>query len=140
MGWLYARAARGSKGAELVGGDRTWSSARRPTGLASQMSAPEAADSPQVRLSILLVVVVCLFAALFARLWFLQVMNAPKAQAAAANNGVRLVYTQAPRGLIEDRNGNVLVGNVNEPVIEVSRLVASQNPAHGTPAWRPCSA
>jgi penicillin-binding protein 2 len=92
------------------------------------MSAPESV-APQVRLSILLVVVVCLFAALLARLWFLQVMDAPRAQAAAATNGVRLVYTQAPRGLIEDRNGHVLVGNVNEPVIEVSRLVAAQNPA-----------
>ena len=91
------------------------------------MSAPEQ-PSLQLRLTILLVVVACLFAALFARLWFLQVMNAPKAQAAAENNGIRLVYTQAPRGLIEDRNGHVLVGNVNEPVIEVSRLVASQNP------------
>jgi penicillin-binding protein 2 len=92
------------------------------------MNSPEPA-SPQVRLTILLVVVVCLFAALFSRLWFLQVMNAPKAQAAAANNGIRLVYTNAPRGVIEDRNGNVLVGNVNEPVIEVSRLIASQNPS-----------
>src|SRR6516162_8365948 len=92
------------------------------------MNAPEPA-SPQLRLTILLVVVACLFVALFARLWFLQVMNAPKAQAAAENNGVRFVYTQAPRGVIEDRNGHVLVGNVNEPVIEVSRLVASQHPA-----------
>ena len=40
--------------------------------------------SPQVRLTILLVVVACLFGALFARLWFLQVIDAPKAQAAAA--------------------------------------------------------
>jgi penicillin-binding protein 2 len=92
------------------------------------MSSPEQA-SPQVRLTILLVVVACLFAALFARLWFLQVMNAPNAQAAAQNNGVRLVYTDAPRGVIEDRNGHILVGNVNEPVIEVSQLVASQNPS-----------
>jgi penicillin-binding protein 2 len=92
------------------------------------MSAPEQ-PSLQVRLTILLVVVACLFAALFARLWFLQVMNAPKAQAAAENNGIRLIYNQAPRGLIEDRQGHVLVGNVNEPVIEVSRLIAAQNPA-----------
>jgi penicillin-binding protein 2 len=92
------------------------------------MSSPEQA-SPQVRLTILLVVVACLFAALFARLWFLQVMNAPKAQAAAANNGIRLIYTDAPRGVIEDRNGHTLVGNVNEPVIEVSQLVAKQNPS-----------
>ncbi len=95
------------------------------------MSTPESV-TPQVRLSILLVVVVCLFAALFARLWSLQVMDAPKAQAAAATNGVRVVYTQAPRGLIEDRNGHVLVGNVNEPVIEVSRLLASQDPSMET--------
>ena len=73
-------------------------------------------------------------------LWFLQVINAPKAQAAAENNGIRLVYTPAPRGLILDRNGNVLVGNVNEPVIEVSRLVGQPEPGHGTAAWRRCSA
>lgn len=81
-----------------------------------------------MRLTILLVVVACLFAALFARLWYLQVVNAPNAQAAAQNNGIRLIYIPAPRGEILDRNGNVLVGNVNEPVIEVSRQVAAQNP------------
>lgn len=85
-------------------------------------------EAPLVRLTILLVVVACLFAALFARLWFLQVVNAPNAQAAAQNNGIRLIYVPAPRGEILDRNGNVLVGNVNEPVIEVSRQVALQNP------------
>ncbi|HET6965959.1 MAG TPA: penicillin-binding protein 2 [Acidimicrobiales bacterium] len=84
--------------------------------------------SPQMRLTILLVVVACLFGALFARLWFLQVINAPQAQAVAADNGIRTIYTPAPRGLILDRNGKVLVGNVNEPVIEVNRQVASQNP------------
>ena len=91
------------------------------------MTTPEQ-NSPQVRLTILLVVVACLFSALFARLWFLQVINAPKAQAVAADNGVRVIYTPAPRGLILDRNGNVLVGNVNEPVIEVNRQIAAQSP------------
>lgn len=85
--------------------------------------------SPQVRLTILLVVAACLFAALFARLWFLQVINAPKAQAVAADNGVQTIYTPAPRGLILDRNGQVLVGNVNEPVIEVNRQLAAKDPA-----------
>lgn len=84
--------------------------------------------SPQLRLTILLVVVACLFSALFARLWFLQVINAPTAQAVAADNGVRTLYTPAPRGLILDTMGKVLVGNVNEPVIEVNRQVAAQNP------------
>lgn len=83
----------------------------------------------RIRLTILIVVVACLFSALFARLWFLQVINAPKAQAVAADNGVRLIYLQAPRGRILDRNGNVLVGNVNEPVIEVDRQTAGQDPS-----------
>ena len=88
-------------------------------------------DQPSrvLRLTILLMVVCCLFAALFARIWYLQVINAPKARAVAADNGVRLIYHQAPRGRILDRNGNVLVGNVDEPVIEVDRQLAIQNPA-----------
>ena len=52
----------------------------------------------------------------------------PKAQAAAQDNGIRLIYIPAPRGQIVDRNGNILVGNVNVPVIEVSRQTASLNP------------
>jgi penicillin-binding protein 2 len=91
------------------------------------MSAPTS-SSPQLRLTILLVVVGCLFAALLARLWFLQVINAPNAQVAAANNGVQDIYTPAPRGEILDRNGRILVGNVNEPVIEVQRQIAQENP------------
>jgi penicillin-binding protein 2 len=82
-----------------------------------------------VRLSILLVVVVCLFGALLARLWFLQVINAPRAQAVAQDNGVRVVYSPAPRGLIMDRKGNILVYNVNEPVIEVNKQVAAVDSA-----------
>jgi penicillin-binding protein 2 len=84
--------------------------------------------SPQLRLAILLVVVACLFSALFARLWFLQVINAPQAQAVAADNGVRTVYIPAPRGKILDVTGQVLVDNVNEPVIEVNRQTAVENP------------
>ena len=93
------------------------------------MSAPERA-SPQLRLTILLVVVASLFVALFARLWFLQVIERPQRPGGGRRTtAIRLVYTAAPRGIILDRNGNVLVGNVNEPVIEVSQLVAKQQPS-----------
>ena len=87
-------------------------------------------DQPSLplRMTILIVVVACLFSALFARLWFLQVIDATKAQAVAADNGVRVIYTPAPRGAILDNTGQVLVNNVNEPVIEVDRQVALQNP------------
>ena len=62
---------------------------------------------------------ISLFAALFARLWFLQVMTAPEYQVAAENNRVRVVQVEAPRGRILDRNGNELVTNRRSIVITV---------------------
>ncbi len=92
------------------------------------MSTQVEGPSPQVRLTVLAVVIVCLFGALFARLWFLQVINEPKAQAAAQDNSVRLVYTPAPRGRILDRNGKVLVDNTVSEVVTISRVTATAEP------------
>jgi penicillin-binding protein 2 len=83
-------------------------------------------ETARMRLTIVAVVVVCLFASLFARLWYLQVINAPAAQAAAQSNGVRLVYEDAPRGRILDRQGRVLVDNRVSEVVTVSRDTASR--------------
>lgn len=91
------------------------------------MTAPES-PSIRFRMTILIVVVICLFSALFARLWFLQVINVDSAQAVAADNGIRTVYVPAPRGNILDTKGRIMVGNVNEPVIEVDQQAAAQNP------------
>ncbi|MBI2711181.1 MAG: hypothetical protein HYX34_16040 [Actinobacteria bacterium] len=68
-------------------------------------------DTPRHRLSILGIVALSLFAALFARLWFLQVAAAPTYRAAAENLRVRTVMVEAPRGRILDRNGTVIVDN-----------------------------
>lgn len=84
--------------------------------------------NPQLRLQILIITVVVLFIALFARLWSLQVINRVQAHVTAVDNGTRLIYTPAPRGLILDRNGHVLVGNVSEPVIEVDSQTAFTHP------------
>jgi len=92
------------------------------------MSSQAEVPSAQVRLTVLAVVIVCLFASLFARLWFLQVINEPKAQAAAQGNSVRLVYTPAPRGRILDRNGKVLVDNTVSEVVTISRVTAKAEP------------
>ena len=62
-------------------------------------------------MGILGVVVVSLFAAMLARLWYLQVLAAPALKVEAQRNSVRLVVTEAPRGRILDRNGKVLVDN-----------------------------
>jgi penicillin-binding protein 2 len=91
------------------------------------MTAPLAPETARVRLTIVAVVVVCLFGALFARLWYLQVMWAPQAQAAAQSNGVRLVFDQAPRGRILDRNGAVMADNRVTEAITISRDTANRN-------------
>src|SRR4051812_7248037 len=77
-------------------------------------------ESPRLRLSILGVVIVSLFGALFARLWYLQVMTATEFQQEARSNTVRTVYTEAPRGRILDRWGKVLVDNRTSLVVTVN--------------------
>jgi penicillin-binding protein 2 len=68
-------------------------------------------DSPRLRMSLIGVVVFALFASLFARLWYLQVMATDEFQVTAQANSVREVPVEAPRGRILDRNGKVLVDN-----------------------------
>lgn len=78
-------------------------------------------DSPRFRLAALGVVVLSLFAALYARLWYLQILDSRTFVAAATSNQVRLVYEEAPRGRILDRNGQVLVDNQRSQVIAVRK-------------------
>lgn len=66
---------------------------------------------------------VCLgvFAALFARLWYLQVLNAPAYEKVAQVTSTRTVRIPAPRGRILDRNGKPLVDNVPTKVVAIDR-------------------
>jgi penicillin-binding protein 2 len=68
-------------------------------------------DSSRLRLAVLGMVVLSLFSALLARLWYLQVLAAPSYKVEAQHNSVAVVYTEAPRGRILDRNGKVLADN-----------------------------
>ncbi len=68
-------------------------------------------DSSRLRLGVLGMVVLSLFCALLARLWYLQVLAAPTFKVEAQHNSVAVVYTEAPRGRILDRNGKVLADN-----------------------------
>jgi penicillin-binding protein 2 len=52
-----------------------------------------------------------MFAIVFFRLWYLQILSGDKYLAEAQNNQVRDILIQAPRGKIVDRNGTVLVDN-----------------------------
>ena len=67
--------------------------------------------SPQLalRIAILGGLALALFAIVFFRLWYLEVLSGEKYLAEANDNRVRDVRVQAPRGDIVDRHGRVLV-------------------------------
>ncbi len=69
------------------------------------------------RIALLGALVVVGFAALFLRLWALQVLAGSQYAARARANQLRTVPVAAPRGSIVDRHGDVLV--TNEPVTAV---------------------
>jgi penicillin-binding protein 2 len=93
------------------------------------MTAPtKNPDAARVRLTILAVIILSLFATLFARLWYLQVINTAAFQVQAQNNSVVLVQTPAPRGRILDRNGVVLVDNKVVQVVTIGQAQAHAHP------------
>ncbi|MBI5309710.1 MAG: penicillin-binding protein 2 [Actinobacteria bacterium] len=62
-----------------------------------------------------------LFAVVFFRLWFLQVLSGDEYLAEANDNRVRDIRVEAPRGEILDRNGDLLVANRGSWQIQVDR-------------------
>src|SRR5436305_2610852 len=78
-------------------------------------------ESPRLRLGVVAIVILWLFAALLARLWYHQVLAAPQYRVQADVNRVRTIYTEAPRGRILDRNGKVIVDNRVSDAVVVNR-------------------
>ncbi len=60
-----------------------------------------------------------LFAAIFFRLWFLQILSGSQYAKAAAVNYVRDITIAAPRGKILDSSGSVLADSVPAPAVEI---------------------
>jgi penicillin-binding protein 2 len=84
-------------------------------------SEPERRTSPlALRISILTGLAVAIFAVLFLRLWYVQILSGDKYRTEANDNRIREVRVQAPRGDILDRNGKVMVANRTELAVEVS--------------------
>jgi penicillin-binding protein 2 len=77
-------------------------------------------------MSVLGIVVFALFAALFARLYYLQIMATDQYQVAAQANRIRVVPVEAPRGRILDRNGVVLVDNRISVQVTIDRTVVNE--------------
>jgi penicillin-binding protein 2 len=79
------------------------------------------AITPQlaVRVAVLGGFAFVLFAIVFFRLWFLQVLTGEDYVSQARENRVRKVRIEAPRGDIVDRNGRTLVKTRVAPVVQV---------------------
>lgn len=56
-------------------------------------------------------VVLVAFAAIFTRLWFLQVIKGPEMRESSEQNRIRIVRVPAARGVVYDRNGEILIDN-----------------------------
>jgi penicillin-binding protein 2 len=78
--------------------------------------------SPQLALRVAIIggVALVMFAIIFFRLWYLQVLSGDKYLAEANNNRVREIKVEAPRGKILDRNGEVLVDNSPGNAVKIS--------------------
>ncbi|MGQ0744980.1 MAG: penicillin-binding transpeptidase domain-containing protein [Acidimicrobiales bacterium] len=86
------------------------------------------APSSVLRLSVVGVVVISLFGAMLARLWYLQILAGPSLAVEAQQNRVRLIYSEAPRGRILDRHGQVLVDNDVVAAVVVDRAAVAERP------------
>ena len=76
-------------------------------------------DSARPRLGLLAITALSLFGALFARLWFLQIVDGRTLEQQVISNTRKTVILPAPRGRILDRNGIVLVDNRESTVVGV---------------------
>jgi penicillin-binding protein 2 len=78
--------------------------------------------SPQLawRVALLGGIALALFAIVFFRLWYLQVLSGDQYLAEANDNQVRQERIQAPRGDVVDRNGETIVTNRRAIVVEIS--------------------
>lgn len=92
-------------------------------GYGQQPGKDSGIDRVTLRLAVLGILVVAAFAALFSRLWFLQVLASTTYEDLAKENRVRFVHSEPARGRILDRNGRVLVRNRKSLSVTIDRQV-----------------
>jgi penicillin-binding protein 2 len=87
----------------------------------SELTGPTDRRGIAVRLAILQVACGVVFAALAFSFWYLQVVQWEKYLELAENNHQRTIALRAPRGVMYDRNGQVLVENRSSFTISIVR-------------------
>lgn len=68
--------------------------------------------SPEKKLGVLFSLVTLAFAGIFLKLFYLQILNYPFYRNLSDTNSLRLIPQRAPRGIITDRNNEILATNV----------------------------
>jgi len=81
---------------------------------------PQGGNQLALRIAVFGGVALALFAVLFFRLWFLEIINGDEHLTEARNNRTREFRVTAPRGEILDRNGKVLVSNRTSLALQVN--------------------
>jgi penicillin-binding protein 2 len=94
--------------------------------------------SPQLALRVAIIggIALAMFAIVFFRLWYLQVLSGDHYVAEANNNRVRDIVRQAPRGRIVDRNGRVLVENRSGYAVVVNPAKVPADPVRRNRTFR----
>ena len=87
-------------------------------------------ERSRLRLVVVRVLVFSLFATLFARLYYLQVVSGDAYHAAAASQSLREVVVQPQRGLIVDDQGRPLVANRTAWAVSVDRTLLDRLSEH----------
>jgi penicillin-binding protein 2 len=82
-----------------------------------------------LRVAILGGVALVIFAVIFFRLWYLQVLSGDKYLAEANNNRIREFRVTAPRGEILDRHGEILVDNRTSLALQLNPQKLPRNVA-----------
>ncbi len=85
------------------------------------MASHEARRQAGVRLSVLQYLITVLFTVLAVSFWILQVVQHDKFEEMAENNHQRTLALRAPRGVVFDRDGRVLVENRHSYSISIVR-------------------
>ena len=80
-------------------------------------------ERSRLRVLVIQVLVFSLFATLFARLYYLQVVSGETYHARAASQSLREIVVQPERGLIVDDQGRPLVANRTSWVVSVDRTL-----------------
>lgn len=92
---------------------------------------PEDDSFVGIRVGVLLTLTLVLFGVVAFRLWFLQILSGDAYVAVAADNRLREVRVEAPRGVIYDRNGKILVENragLTVGILPMAMWKPKQNP------------